>query len=262
MLTQIYEISSAREAAAISAMGVDHIGVLVGDGSFPREQSPAGALQIAASIRPPAKFSALFLSPDIAFIVRACRELQPAIVHLGSAPRLVTPGQARELKRSIPGASVMRTVPVLGAESIDIALHYEGIADFLLLDSYRAADEQIGALGVTHDWSISGRSLKECARPSSWPADWVRTTWLKPFAWFAPPASTPRRRRTKVTRISRTCRRSKCSSERQSGRRPKHERGKRRRRALPQRDVSFRLALRGFGWERRNCRRGHRRRRR
>ena len=71
MLTQIYEISSAQEAAAISAMGVDHIGVLVGDGSFPREQSPATALQIAASIRPPAKFSALFLSPDIAFIVRA-----------------------------------------------------------------------------------------------------------------------------------------------------------------------------------------------
>jgi phosphoribosylanthranilate isomerase len=150
MLTQIYEISSAREAAAISAMGVDHIGVLVGDGSFPREQSPAGALQIAASIQPPAKFSALFLSPDIAFIVRACRELQPAIVHLGSAPGLVTPEQARELKRSIPGVSMMRSVPVLGAESIDIALHYEGIADFLLLDSYRAADEQIGALGVTH----------------------------------------------------------------------------------------------------------------
>ena len=135
MLTQIYEVSSAQEAAAISAMDVDHIGVLVGDGRFPREQSPTSASGIAASIGPPAKFSALFLSPDIAFIARACRELRPAIVHLGSAPGLVTPEQVRQLKRSIPGVLVMRSVPVLGAESIDIALDYEGIADFLLLDS-------------------------------------------------------------------------------------------------------------------------------
>ena len=35
MLTQIYEVSTAAEAAAISAMGVHHIGVLVGDGSDP-----------------------------------------------------------------------------------------------------------------------------------------------------------------------------------------------------------------------------------
>jgi phosphoribosylanthranilate isomerase len=27
----------------------------------------------------------------------------------------------------------------------------------ILLDSYRALDDQIGALGVTHDWSISRR---------------------------------------------------------------------------------------------------------
>jgi phosphoribosylanthranilate isomerase len=32
MLTQIYEIATPAEAEAISAIGVDHIGVLVGDG--------------------------------------------------------------------------------------------------------------------------------------------------------------------------------------------------------------------------------------
>lgn len=35
MLTQIYEISTPEEARAISAIGVDHIGVLVGNGEFP-----------------------------------------------------------------------------------------------------------------------------------------------------------------------------------------------------------------------------------
>ena len=34
MLTQIYEIAPPAEAEAISAISVDHIGVLVNDGTF------------------------------------------------------------------------------------------------------------------------------------------------------------------------------------------------------------------------------------
>ena len=60
---------------------------------------------------------------------------------------------------------VMRSVPVVDAASIDIARAYEGIADFLLLDSYRANDRQIGALGVTHDWSISRRIVEAVRTP-------------------------------------------------------------------------------------------------
>jgi phosphoribosylanthranilate isomerase len=157
MLTQIYEVSTTAEAAAISAMGVDHIGVLVGDGSFPREQSLSSAVAIASAIGAPAKLSALFLSPDIAIVARWVGRLQPAIVHLGAAPELVTPEQVVELRRLIPGIPIMRSIPVVGAESVDVARSYEGVVDFLLLDSYRAADRQIGALGVTHDWSVSRR---------------------------------------------------------------------------------------------------------
>ena len=35
--------------------------------------------------------------------------------------------------------------------------------DFLLLDSHREGDAQIGALGITHDWTIS-RSIVESVR--------------------------------------------------------------------------------------------------
>ena len=165
MLTQIYEVTSAQEAAAISEMGVDHIGVLVGDGSFPREQTVASAVEIAASIRRPSKLSALFLTSDLAFVVRAIRELEPAIVHLGAAPELVTPEHVLDLKRVVPGTLIMRSVPVVALESIDLARHYEGIADFLLLDSYQANDRQIGALGVTHDWSISRQIVDSVRTP-------------------------------------------------------------------------------------------------
>jgi phosphoribosylanthranilate isomerase len=49
---------------------------------------------------------------------------------------------------------------VSGEESIELAKTYDGIADILLLDSYRPSDRQIGALGTTHDWSISRRIVE------------------------------------------------------------------------------------------------------
>jgi phosphoribosylanthranilate isomerase len=55
---------------------------------------------------------------------------------------------------------ITRSIPVSGSDSVDIARSYEDIADFLLLDSHRAADRQIGALGITHDWTISRRIVE------------------------------------------------------------------------------------------------------
>jgi phosphoribosylanthranilate isomerase len=157
MLTQVYEISTPEEAAALSAIGVDHIGVLVGDGQFPRELPISAASEIGAAIVPPSKFSALFLSCDLSLIASWARELNPAIVHLGASAELLSPQDVASLKRVLPGIAVMRSVPVFGEESIAIAQSYAGIADLLLLDSYRPTDKQIGALGVTHDWNISRR---------------------------------------------------------------------------------------------------------
>ena len=37
MVTQIYEVSTAEQARSISKTGVDHVGLLVGKGEFPRE---------------------------------------------------------------------------------------------------------------------------------------------------------------------------------------------------------------------------------
>ena len=37
MLVQIYEVQTPEEAVALARLGVDHVGVLVGDGVFPRE---------------------------------------------------------------------------------------------------------------------------------------------------------------------------------------------------------------------------------
>ena len=94
MLTQIYEISTPEETQAICAIGVDHIGILVGKGEFPRELSLETAATIAGMVRPPSKLSALFLTTDISLIENWARKLQPAVVHLGAAPELLGPDVA------------------------------------------------------------------------------------------------------------------------------------------------------------------------
>jgi phosphoribosylanthranilate isomerase len=165
MLTQIYEISTPKEAAFISNIGVDHVGVLVGSGQFPREQSITAAEKIAAAISSPSKLSALFLTDNISLIGEWAKKLRAPIVHLGAAPGLLLPSQVAKLKQSLPGTLIMRSVPVSGEGTIEIVKSYSGIADFLLLDSYRPADLQIGALGVTHDWTISRRIVELSSVP-------------------------------------------------------------------------------------------------
>src|SRR5437016_3634350 len=61
--------------------------------------------------------------------------------------------------------STPREAWAIGEISIDIARSYEGIVDFLLLDSHREPDRQIGALGVTHDWTISRRIVELLRTP-------------------------------------------------------------------------------------------------
>ncbi|WP_050630310.1 phosphoribosylanthranilate isomerase [Bradyrhizobium viridifuturi] len=163
MLTQIYEVATPFEAEAISAIGVDHVGVLVGDGAFPRELPVHKAAAVMKAIRAPSVLSALFLSADVALIERMARELDPPVVHLGASNELIMPDHVIALRKLLPTTKIMRSVPVTGPEAVDVARAYDGIVDWILLDSHRIGDVQIGAQGVTHDWSIS-RTIVETVR--------------------------------------------------------------------------------------------------
>ena len=163
MITQIYEVQTPAAADEISAIGIDHIGVLVGWGDFPRELGLSQATTVAAAIRPGAKFCALFLGAELALIERMARALAPAILHLGAAPELLSVEATAVLKRALTGIRIMRSIPVTGEGAIALAQAYDGVADFLLLDSHREGDTQIGALGLTHDWSLS-RGIVEAVK--------------------------------------------------------------------------------------------------
>jgi len=163
MLVQIYEISTPEEARALGNLGVDHIGVLVGDGSFPREQSVDQARLIFSAIPSSSKGLALLLSADVRLVGQIISELKPAIVHLGASSDLLTASAVQQLKQRYGTLTVMRSIPIVDDESIAIARGYDGVADMLLLDSHRPGDVQIGALGVTHSWEID-RKIVESVR--------------------------------------------------------------------------------------------------
>jgi phosphoribosylanthranilate isomerase len=157
MIVQIYEVRSAEEAAAVAACGVDQIGVLVGPGAFPREIAPAAARAIFAACPVGTLRVALSLSAEAEQIERVIAQTGPDIIHIGAAPEFLSPAATAAIKVRHPGVRVMRSIPVVDIGSIAIARAYAGIADFLLLDSHEPGDPQVGALGRTHDWTISRR---------------------------------------------------------------------------------------------------------
>ncbi len=165
MLVQIYETTTPDEAAALAQMGVDHVGVLVGWGEFSREVSPQRAATIFARLPNRTKGSALLLSGEIAAIVDLIETASPGIIHLGAAPECLSVEAVRALKERYPTKELMRSIPVVDQGSLALARAYDGIADWLLLDSHKPGDTQIGAAGRTHDWHLSQWIASAVATP-------------------------------------------------------------------------------------------------
>jgi phosphoribosylanthranilate isomerase len=77
VIVQIYEVSTPDDAQSISAIGIDHIGVLLGAGEFPRELSLETARNVADGILPVSKFSALFLTANLTLITASSQPSRP-----------------------------------------------------------------------------------------------------------------------------------------------------------------------------------------
>jgi phosphoribosylanthranilate isomerase len=166
MLVQIYEVQTPDEAATLARLGVDHVGVLIGGGVFPRELPPWRARAVFAATPLGARRVALSLSANADEIALVIEQARPDIIHIGATVELFSAENTLALKAEFPGVRIMRSIPIIDTASIDYAKTYEGVADFLLLDSHDRGDPQIGALGRTHDWSISRRIVEEVGVPA------------------------------------------------------------------------------------------------
>ena len=108
MIVQIYEVRTPEEAGALARLGVDHIGVLVGNGAFPRELTADRASAIFAALPARAKRVSLSLSSDPAEIARVVEQTRPDIIHIGAAVELfsVRETQAPSARAECSGAPI------------------------------------------------------------------------------------------------------------------------------------------------------------
>jgi phosphoribosylanthranilate isomerase len=164
MIVQIYETQHVSEARELEAVGVDHIGVLVGQGRYARELRPPQARRIFQAITR-ARRVALSLADDVEEVSEVVAQTVPDILHLGTVPEALGPEAVVTLKTRFPDLQLMRTIPVIDEQSLILAQQYDGLVDYLLLDTYQPGETQVGATGVSHDWDLSRRIVASVHTP-------------------------------------------------------------------------------------------------
>jgi phosphoribosylanthranilate isomerase len=155
MKIQIYTMQTPEEALAVAALGVDHVGVTPGQRGLPGEVDPAVARTIVEAVRDRATVVALTVESAPNVIETMVRAVRPDILHLCGLAGSLPPETVRELRMRFPGLPIMQAVSVTGPETMDVALAYQHVADYLILDTQAPDIPGIGASGATHDWTIS-----------------------------------------------------------------------------------------------------------
>jgi phosphoribosylanthranilate isomerase len=107
----------------------------------------------------------LSLSGNLPDIIEIVERTNPDILHLGTVPESLFPEDVQELKKRFPRIRMMRTIPVRDKESVDLAKQYDGVADYLLLDTQKKGEAQVGATGETHDWGVSRKIVESVNIP-------------------------------------------------------------------------------------------------
>ena len=165
MRIQIYTMQTIEEALAVVALGVDHIGVTPSNLGLPGEVDFAIARAIVNSVGNSAVSVALSVESNLDAIETMVRAVRPDILHLCGLENTLLPDSVRALRGRLPNMEIMQAVSVSRPEGIDIALAYQDVADYLILDTQAPDIAGIGASGKTHDWNISREIVRQVQIP-------------------------------------------------------------------------------------------------
>lgn len=157
-------ISSIEEAQLAIRYGASALGLVSampsGPGPIPEE-----LIAEIASVIPPGVASFLLTCEENARSIIAqhqrCRTNTLQLVDRISVPVY------RELRRALPGISLVQVIHVTGEESIVEAVTVSEFVDAILLDSGNRslAVKELGGTGRTHDWTISKRIVESVKIP-------------------------------------------------------------------------------------------------
>jgi len=158
-------MQSVEEALEIVSLGVDHIGITPSSIGLPGEIDFNTGRAIADRVGGSAVCVALTVESDFKAIEIMVKAVQPDILHLCGLENSIPPEAVLELRDQIPDLPIMQAVSVSGPDALEVALSYQEVADYLILDTQAPDIAGIGASGVTHDWNISRRIIQELKIP-------------------------------------------------------------------------------------------------
>jgi phosphoribosylanthranilate isomerase len=165
VLVQIYGITTPEDAATVNALAPDNVGVVLDEGFETWDGVDEAVAKAISSELTDVALVALSLATDRDRILRTVDTLMPKVVHLAKACGAIPPDDLAALKQEIAPVALMLTVPVRDDELLTHAQDLSVVADYLLLDSAHPHNEQIGATGLVHDWSLSRRIVASCSVP-------------------------------------------------------------------------------------------------
>lgn len=157
-------ISSIEEARLAIRYGASALGLVSAMPSGPGVISEELITEIAALV-PPGVASFLLTSlQDADSIIAQQRRCRANTIQL--CDRLET-GSYGDLRRALPGISLVQVIHVTGAESIAEATEVASQVDGILLDSgnQSLAVKELGGTGRTHDWSLSRTIREQIGKP-------------------------------------------------------------------------------------------------
>ncbi len=164
MLTQIYGITTAEDAALVNALRPDHVGVVLDEGIASWDSIDELALGEILPELCDVRVVALSLATERERILRTVDLVTPSWLHLARAVAL-PPDEVSRLREALAPLPVMLTIPVRDVAAVALAERYAPCADALLLDSAHPATGEVGATGRVHDWELSRRIVQRVPVP-------------------------------------------------------------------------------------------------
>ena len=152
-------IASVAEAWLAIEHGASAVGLVSAMPSGPGPIPETLIAEIAATIPPGVSSFLLTCLQDAASIIDQQRRLRVNTIQLCDR---IPAGAHRELRRALPGVSLVQVVHVTGPEAVAEAIAVAPHVDAVLLDSgnQSLAIKELGGTGRTHDWSLS-RKIRE-----------------------------------------------------------------------------------------------------
>jgi phosphoribosylanthranilate isomerase len=149
-------IGSIVEAQLAIAYGASAVGLVSQMPSGPGMIEEELIAEIASHVPPPVATFLLTCAQSAAEIIAQQHRTRVNTIQIVD---WVPPSVYADLRRALPGISLVQVIHVAGIESIDEALRVAPDVDAILLDSGNQSlpVKELGGTGRTHDWLLSRR---------------------------------------------------------------------------------------------------------